>query len=418
MQYLKVVWIFLKLVLEFSKFFSLEGVIFMCAFELCQQTPHIYNMGVPVTYLPTDSEEKGARNPMVSRVSSGETLTRTLVDRLVLTLTPTNEKPYNFIEKIKLYLSNYLDVNWDEYIPVSSGYGYNTGLAFKTNTGATLVIKYFDPDMSTREDFEYSEGSKLAYFRRQGVQVQLTGDVLQELRAKGLIYPFILDLRATFKTKATQIDCTLDVFNAPNNLDLTPVHFFDLYRQDKYTGQAKVGVVGDAKLPTVYIGKMRSARSIMMYDKKQEGLDTLKVDEPELFEACKSWFRLEVRYARDFDDADTVLEYILSKDEDSMPSLIGQVIAKTITSKCRFLKLDRNSEKNVSRIPTDEAWDYLLKLSSEATMDFASHRLELTLDERKMNFIKRGVGGAKLLQDIVNEEGREALEDFVERCLG
>lgn len=389
----------------------------MREFELCQQTPHIYNMGVPVTYRPKGLFEKGAQNPMVSRVKRGDTLTRTLVDRLVLTLTPAGEDCYTYIDKIKRYLSNYLDINWDEGIPVSSGYGYNTAMAFKSNTGATLVIKYFDPYISPRDDSEYQEGSKMAYFRRQGVQVQLTGDVLQELRSKGLIYPFILDLRDTFETKATQIDCTLDVFNAPNNLDLTPVHFFDLYRQDKYTGQAKVGVVGDAKLPTVYIGKMRSARSIMMYDKKQEGLDTLKVDEPELFEACKSWFRLEVRYTRDFDDADTVLEYILSKDEDSMPSLIGQVIAKTITSKCRFLKR-ANSEKNVSRIPTDEAWDYLLKLSSEATMDFATHRLELTLEERKMNFIRRGVGGAKLLQDIVNEEGREALEDFIERCLG
>ena len=389
----------------------------MCVFELGHSYPHIYNMGVPVTYLPTDLEEKRAQNPMVSRVKGGDTITRTLVDRLVLTLTPMNEKPYNFIEKIKLYLSNYLDVNWDEYIPVSSGYGYNTGLAFKTNTGATLVIKYFDPDISIREDFEYSEGSKLAYFKRQGVQLQLTGDVLQDLRAKGLIYPFILDLRDAFKTKATQIDCTLDVFNAPEYLNLTPVHFFDLYRQDKYTGQAKVGVVGDAKLPTVYIGKMRSARSIMLYDKKQEGRDTLKVDEPELFEACRSWLRTEVRYTRDFDDADRVLDYILSADEDSMPILIGEVIAKTLTSKCRFLKYSRDSEKNVSRIPTDEAWDYLLKLSSEATMDFASHRLELTLAERKMNFIRRGVGGAKLLQDIVNSEGREALEDFIEQCL-
>ena len=389
----------------------------MCVFEFGHSYPHIYNMGVPVTYLPTDSEEKGARNPMVSRVSSGETLTRTLVDRLVLTLTPLDEDAYSFIDKIKLYLSNYLDVNWDEYIPVSSGYGYNTGFAFKTNTGATLVIKYFDPDASDKKDYDYSLGSKMAYFRRQGVQVQLTGDALLDLRSKGLIYPFILDLRATFKTKATQIDCTLDVFNAPEYLDLTPVHFFDLYRQDKYTGRAKVGVVGDAKLPTVYIGKMRSARSIMLYDKKQEGLDTLKVDEPELFEACRSWFRTEVRYTRDFDDADRVLDYILSEKEDSMPSLIGQVIAKTLTSKCRFLKANRDSEKNVSRIPTDEVWDYLLKLSNEATMDFASHRLELTLDERKMNFIKRGVGGAKLLQDIVNEEGREALEDFIERCI-
>ena len=101
-----------------------------------------------------------------------------------------------------------------------------------------------------------------------------------------------------------------------------------------------------------------------------------------------------------------------------MPILIGEVIAKTLTSKCRFLKRIRDSEKNVSRIPTDEAWDYLLKLSSEATMDFASHRLELTLEDRKMNFIKRGVGGARLLQDIVNEEGRVALDDFIERCLG
>lgn len=389
----------------------------MCAFELCQQTPHIYNMGVPVTYRPKGLFEKGAQKPMVSRVKRGDTLTRTLVDRLVLTLTPTDEDHYNYVEKIKRYLSNYLDINWDEGIPVSSGYGYNTAMAFKSNTGAILVIKYFDPYISPRDDSEYAEGSKMAYFRRQGVQVQLTGDVLQELRSKGLIYPFILDLKGTFETKATQIDCTLDVFNSPDNLNLTPVHFFDLYRQDKYTGQAKVGVVGDAKLPTVYIGKMRSARSIMLYDKKQEGRDTLKVDEPELFEACRSWLRTEVRYTRDFDDADRVLDYILSEDEDSIPSLIGQVIAKTLTSKCRFLKYSRDSEKNVSRIPTDEAWDYLLKLSNEATMDFATHRLELTLDERKMNFIKRGVGGAKLLRDVFKEEGREALEDFIERCI-
>ena len=387
----------------------------MCA----KNSDHIYNMVCPVTGGKGGMVTNDVQESFIGRLKEGLTTTRTLVDKLVLSLMPCKEDfSFSYLPKLNSFLDNNFNLDREDTVNIMSAYGYNTGLVIpivgdKEKVGS-IAMKWFDPEKSDKDDDDYF-GGKEGNFRRQGVQLQLGGDVLQYLRAKDAFKDFIQLIDNNFRVKCTQIDVTLDVFNADK--PLTPRHFFDIYREGKYSGRARLNVTGDAQCPTVYIGQFRSNGCIMLYDKLLENKDTGKHDEPEIFEACSSWFRTEIHYTRDHNSADDVFKHLL-RNADNLSESVGQVVSKGLRSKCRFLKDPRDTNSNVGRIETDDLWQYLLDLNDEAKFEFTSHRPELDLDDRKKNFKYRSIGGAKLLNEILEKEHEDGLFDFLNDALG
>lgn len=381
---------------------------------VCNFSPHIYNMGCEIALSDPTKLQK--------RLIDGVETTRALIDKLVLSLYPVTMSENMvelFIKEVQDFLSKYFKLDYDAGLRVGSGYGYNFGIAYEVldKRDTKIVLKYFDPSLTDKDDACYIAGSKLKNFWRQGVQVQITGNACQLLRHNGLMRVFMQDVVDCFPSfGVSQLDLTLDVFNSKES-DLCPRYFFDLYRKGCYSGWAKLSVIGDALQPTVYIGKYKSNRSIMLYDKKLENSDTGKVDEPEIFAACYSWFRAEVHCTRDEKVAQNIFEYLLSVPEGDFYKAIAGSAKKIVESKCRFLEYKKQEGMTISRIPTDKVWQYLLNFFDSADMDFADDRKDLSLEERKENFKNRSIGGASLLQDILLYEGRQSLVDFVDECV-
>ena len=176
--------------------------------------------------------------------------------------------------------------------------------------------------------------------------------------------------------------------------------------------------MGEAFNPTVYIGKYKGARTIMLYDKLQENKDKGGSDEPELVEALEEaggdWLRLEQHFSRDQKEAKQAFDYIIAdKDiENVFEERLSTFLRQQVERKCRFLSSPKKKDQN-QRIKTHKKWELILGGISETKSDFAFERPVRSLDERMANFKYKSLGGSKLFMDIIAERGRPALNKFL-----
>ena len=335
-----------------------------------------------------------------------------------------------------MYIDEFFDFftkEFDDLLDLSEKYeetsggggGYNDGRVYTLGeTSARISFRYFNPEKSDLSDADYKTGSKIENYYRQKINVKLTGDGLQYLRAKGNFMRYVLRLFTLFPCHATMYDAALDLFN----YDQVPKYYSDLYNEGCYTGRAKLNVSGHSLNPTVYIGERKGSRTIMLYDKLQESRDADNSDEPELVEILEStggnWFRLEQHYANDRREAEQAFGYIVYKikseqsdnwlldTEARFIELLATMLKQNVEKKCRFLA-ERKKKYNNERIETDKKWGEILNAIETVEMDFAFNRPKLTLRERMKNYKHRFVGGRQLQMDIINELGKDGHMQFM-----
>lgn len=330
-----------------------------------------------------------------------------------------NLLPDDFFKHFIKTFSEIIELD-NEYHDIGGGEGYNAGRKYTIkDTNGTIQFRYFDPSQAD-PDTKYASGSPENNYFRQKINMKITGDGLQELRHRGVLVQFLKKLYEQYECEVTMFDIACDMFN----YGLVPKEFADLYRDYKYIGRSKVNVMGDVFNPTVYIGKYKGARTIMLYDKLQEAKDKSKSDEPELVEALEetngNWFRLEQHFSRDQKEASQAFNYLMldvldAKDEkldDIFNRNLSMFLKQQVSAKCRFLS-KRRTEKNTERIKTHKRWQMILDILGDTMSDFAFERPVLTLDERMMNFKYRSLGGKQLFVDIIAERGRLALVEFL-----
>lgn len=408
------------------------------------QRYHINNM-VGVDLKPTTSNpDESPISSLLDGISQKRRMSRILLDLFAVSLNPrVSKKGYYFDKKdgeikfrprgqIDLLLiddfmtyffesfSDIVEFNPD-YIEIGGGEGFNAGRKYVIGeTSGTMQFRYFDPELVS-SDKEYASGSAVDNYFRQKINLKLSGDGLQVLREKGLLVKFLKRLYTFFECEVSMFDATCDLFN----FDLSPFEFSDLYRAGKYLGKSTVNVMGDVFNPTVYIGKYKGARTIMLYDKLQEAKDKNGSDEPDLIEALKTndgdWFRLEQHFSRDRKEASQAFNHLMfdvvrSSETDSLLNVrfntnLANFLKAQVENKCRFLA-EKRKEKNNERIRTNPRWQLILNAINDTKTDFAFQRPDLDLQTRKMNFIMRGIGGNNLFLDILKDEGETALLMF------
>lgn len=367
------------------------------------------------------------------------------------------ELPDDFFDKF-FDVFDFLDVKRDsygkpEYEAFGANMGYNAGRKYtifshdkkKDNKvkPATLYFKFFDPDnekVLSRSEMTgyvsrsaYTKNPAVANYIRQRINLSLTGDALQALREHGVFFKFVFTLYQTFLgLSVTRFDATLDLFN----YGFKPKYFFNLYNKNRYLSQSQMSIVGKVDDPTVYIGRFKQSRTIMIYDKVAENKDNRKSDEPELLNAVTSgskntWVRFEQIFTGSKKEATQVFDHLVGNlweddklrgkvwsDDSSSHIFYGRLaslLRTEFSKKCRFLKKPRDSHPE--RIENDRRWQSVLDALSSVDSDFTFKRPELTLEELKNNFIKRSLGGPKLFGMIYEIEGPEALAKFVEEVV-
>lgn len=383
-------------------------------------------------------------------ISNGRRFTRILLDLFAVSINPKKPKngwnlvtkkteetqkiewkpkgtlevllPDDFIKYFMKCFSDLIEFEEDFEEFVSAGRGYNSGRKYKMKVEGSkgaIQFEYFDPEKSEHDDSYYASGSVNDNYVRQKVAMKLTGDGLQVLRAKGVLVPFLLRLYLNFECNVTMFDIALDMFN----YKVEPQDFARLYRQNKYLGKSTVNGMDDLKRPTVYIGKYKGARTIMLYDKLLENKETGKSDEPEILEALEksngSWLRVEQHYERSQKEAKQAFDFLMIdviRAKDSIDEVFSKTMSKfmrqQVENKCRFLSQKRQ-ERNNSRIKTHKKWETILNAISETKSDFAFERKEPTLEERMHNFKVNGIGGGSALRnDILAEKGSLGLKTF------
>lgn len=324
--------------------------------------------------------------------------------------------------------------------PIGGGSGYTGGEVFElfgdgvAADGADhklgrLQMLWCDPaEAGSADDYAsrsvYAKDGAEANYVRQKINVKLTGDGLQALRERGLLVAFLLKIWATFRDpEVTMFDGTCDLFN----YGFLPKYFADLYEAGKYTGRSKLHVFGDVLDPTVYIGAYKADRTLMLYDKLQEAKDKGGSDEPALLAALQaaegSWFRAEMHFARKEHHATQAFDFLVGslwaepelEDPDAVfwPRFAAFLKAQ-VAKKCRFLVMP--TDGHPERIGTNRRWQAVLDAIGDTATDFAFKRPELTLEERKANFLSHSLGGVRLFADILTYEGAEALADFLALC--
>lgn len=320
--------------------------------------------------------------------------------------------PDDFFKHFQKMFSDLIEFD-NDYKDIGGGDGFNTGRRYTIkDTSGAVQFRYFDPEKSDKDN--YASGSPEENYARQKINLKITGDGLQVLRSKGILVRFLKRLYQTFECDVTMFDIACDLFN----YNLVPNDFHKLYLRKKYTGQAKLNVMGEAFNPTVYIGSYKGSRTIMLYDKLQESKDKGKSDEPELVEALEevggNWFRLEQHFSREQKEAKQAFDYLMMGEniESIFEERLSNFLRQQVERKCRFLSSPRK-EKNNERIKTHKKWELILGGISETKSDFAFNRPKLTLDERMDNFKYRSLGGGNLFMDIIEERGREVLNEFL-----
>lgn len=395
-----------------------------------------------------------------------------------------------FFEKNDFFNPQRDDKNNLVYEDIGAGDGYTTGRRYaigwkKGSTDVNLayiVFRFFDPfknDLATdayKADSVYlyniaDDGTKsvkfyddelnearndaMANYLRQKMYIKCTGNVLQVLREQGTQMKFICNLYRLFKdVVCTQLDLTCDFFN----YEFTTTYFNELNKEDKFLSRSTLNVSGDSLNPTLYIGKYKGARTIMIYDKKAESDAVRKVnneaDEPELFEAVNgkvsnSYIRVEQHFNRERKEAAQILDNLVSvlwwdvtddafdyyagtvklKEEyykeygkvhlpltmQEASSIflkrISETLRQFVDGKCRFLKEPRRKQHN-ERIETDDQWQIILDTISTTKSDITFDRGQLTLEDQKKNFIEKGIGGNNFLKRVIELEGVEAVKEM------
>lgn len=321
--------------------------------------------------------------------------------------------PADFFNHFQKTFKDLIDLD-EDFKDIGGGEGFNAGRRYtiKDTTGA-IQFRYFDPEKAN-DDVTYVTGSPEENYVRQKINLKITGDGLQVLRSKGLLVTFLKRLYKTFECDVTMFDIACDFFN----YDIKPNDFHKLYLRKKYVGHSKLNVMGEAFNPTVYIGKYKEPRTIMLYDKLQENKDKGKSDEPELVEALEesggNWLRLEQHFSRDRKEAKQAFDYLMMHEdiENVFEERLSTFLRQQVERKCRFLSSPRK-EKNNERIKTHKKWELILGGISETKSDFAFERPARTLDERMANFKYKSLGGSKLFMEIIVERGRPALDRFL-----
>lgn len=411
---------------------------------------HINNMGGVAINKSTEKVQNSSQNRLLLDISKKQRKSRLLIDLFACSISPiisrngwrkvslkTVDEDWNETSKIERrpkgkleYLliddflafffektNEYFNCDIEKYEELGGGDGFNAGRKYQLgNTSSYIQFRFFDPKKATAD--KYQSGSAVDNYFRQKINIKLTGDGLQTLREQKVLNDFFVRLYQVFEPTVTMFDLTLDMFNYV----FLPKYFGDLYVENKYSGRSRVNSFGDMNNPTIYIGEYKSARTIMMYDKMTEAIDKNKSDEPDLLEALKknngSWFRLEQHYARDNKEAEQVFDSLMDGIYDDPTKLsnvdgliqkrMAEMLRLNVENKCRFLSKVK-PDININRVPNDKKWNLILKTISETKSDFAFVRPELTLEEKKYNFIHLNMGGKKLFNLVVEKEGESSL---------
>lgn len=397
---------------------------------------HINNM-VGVDDTPNPNEPNSTKG--LERVKTLKPFTRILLDLFAVSLNPKiPEKgwkimaenntldwkpngrlvtlmPDDLFEFFQNRFKDIIDFD-DEPKDIGGGDGFNAGRKYTMkDTSGAIQFRYFDPK-NAKEDTTYVSGSPEENYVRQKVNLKITGDGLQVLRSRGLLAVFLKRLYQTFECDVTMFDIACDFFN----YGIKPNDFHKLYLRKKYIGKSKLNVMGEAFNPTVYIGKYKNPRTIMLYDKLQENKDKDGSDEPELVEALEEsggdWLRLEQHFSRDRKEAKQAFDYLMIHEdiENVFEERLSTFLRQQVEGKCRFLSSPRKKDQN-QRIKTHRKWELILGGISETKSDFAFERPVLTLDERMDNFMYRSIGGSKLFSEIMEKRGYSAYTAFMSR---
>lgn len=332
----------------------------------------------------------------------------------------------------------YLDVDMTTREDIGGGGGYTGGQRFqlfsaggKDDKRGWIQFLYFDPDSDAAKargkggyvsKSAYTQSGAEANYVRQKINIKLTGDGLQELRARNLLTRFLLDIYFWFRDPVvTMYDIATDFFN----YRIMPKYFYDLADAGKILTRSSVNTFGCIENPTVYIGKYKQSRTVMIYDKRVEVKQPGKADEPDLIAAVdaresNTWMRVEVHVARKEHEAEQSWAYIigtlwhdvrhglpLATAQVIIEKRIGELMYKLVSEKARFLTVPRKDDHN-DRIPTDPAWQDILDGIASAPADFAFMRPVLTLDER-INALYYRRGGRNLGLLYARERGVDAL---------
>lgn len=332
----------------------------------------------------------------------------------------------------------YLDVDTATREDIGGGGGYTGGQRFqlfsaggKDDKRGWIQFLYFDPESDAAKargkggyvsKSAYTKSGAEANYVRQKINIKLTGDGLQELRARNLLTRFLLDMYFRFRDPVvTMYDIATDFFN----YGIMPKYFYDLADAGKVLTHSSINAYGPIEDPTVYIGKYKQTRTVMIYDKRAEVKQPGKADEPDLLAAVdaregNTWVRVEVHVARKEGEAAQSWDYIigtlwhdvrhglpLDTAQTIIEKRLGQLAYKLISEKVRFLTV-RRKDKHNDRIPTDTAWQDILDGIASAPADFAFMRPVLTLDER-INALYYKRGGRNLGLLYARERGIDAL---------
>lgn len=340
----------------------------------------------------------------------------------------------------------YLDVDMATREDIGGGEGYTGGQRYqlfsadgKDDRRGRIQFRYFDPESDAAKargrggyvsKSAYTKNGAEANYIRQKINIKLTGDGLQELRTRNLLTRFLLDLYFRFRDPAvTMYDIATDFFN----YGAMPKYFYDLADAGKVLTRSSINAYGPIEDPTVYIGKYKQSRTVMIYDKRAEVKQPGKADEPDLLAAVdaregNTWVRVEVHVARKEHEAEQSWDYIigtlwhdvrhglpLATAQVIFEKRIGELMYKLVSEKARFLTVPRKG-KNNERIPTDPAWQEILDAIASGPADFAFQRPVLTLNER-MDALYYKRGGRNLMTDYAREYGIDALRRVLDDWL-
>ena len=347
-------------------------------------------------------------------------------------------KPDDFVEWFFTAAFPYLAVDMTTREDIGGGEGYTGGQRYqlfsadgKDDKRGRIQFRYFDPDSDAAKargkggyvsKSAYTKNGAEANYIRQKINIKLTGDGLQELRSRNLLTRFLLDIYFWFRDPVvTMYDIATDFFN----YGIMPKYFYDLADAGKILTRSSVNTFGCIENPTVYIGKYKQTRTVMLYDKRVEVKQPGKADEPDLIAAVdnredNTWVRVEVHVARKEHEAEQSWDYIigtlwhdvrhglpLATAQIKIEKRIGKLMYKLVSEKARFLAEPRK-DKNNERIPTDSAWQEILDTIASGPADFAFIRPTLTLIER-MAVLYSKRGGRNLFLAYAREYGIDAL---------
>ena len=339
----------------------------------------------------------------------------------------------------------YLAVDMTTREDIGGGEGYTGGQRYqlfsadgKDDKRGRIQFRYFDPESDAARGkggyvskSAYTKSGAEANYIRQKINIKLTGDGLQELRERNLLIRFLLDIYFRFRDPVvTMYDIATDFFN----YGVMPKYFYDLADAGKVLTRSSINAYGPIDNPTVYIGKYKATRTVMIYDKRAEVKQPGKADEPDLLTAVdaregNTWVRVEVHMARKEHEAEQSWDYIigtlwhdvrhglpLATAQTIIEKRIGKLTYKLVSEKARFLTVPRKDDKHNDRIPTDSAWQGILDAIASGPADFAFQRPVLTLNER-MNALYYKRGGRNLMTDYAREYGIDALRRVLDDWL-